>query len=136
MLRYLQFRRQLAALQRARRRALATEVKPVEGQEYIPDYADLNRREMVEHKILRLVSDYYWELAFRYGIEVPVGEEHWTENEAYPGTSHISPKGLSILRAAIHEERKRKLEYFSMWIAGLTGLIGAITGLVAVILNS
>ena len=132
MFQYIKHHRKLAELQKARRDILAKAPRPVEGEEFESDFSSEMEREVAEHRIYRLVSDYYYEKAFHYGISVPSGNEYWDNSEAYPGTSHLNRQGLSLLRTAIHEEQKRKLERFSVWIAGLTGLVGAITGLVAV----
>jgi hypothetical protein len=133
MLEYISYRRQLGALQKARRNLLAKTPKPSEGEEYEADFSSEMEREKAEHRIYRLVSDYYYEKAFEYGVPVPSGKDYWEDSEAFPGTSHLNRAGLSLLRASIHEEQKRRLEHFSVWVAGLTGLIGAVTGLVAVL---
>ena len=133
MLKYISYRRKLAALQKARRDVLAKAPQPSEGEEYEGDYSAEIDREKAEHRIYRLVSDYYYEKAFQYGVPIPSGEDYWEDSEAYPGTSHLNRAGLTLLRASIHEEQKRRLEHFSVWVAGLTGLVGAITGLVAVL---
>ncbi len=112
---------------------LAKAPAPVEGEGYEADFSSEMAREIVDHKIYRLVSDYYYEKAFQYGVAIPRGEEYWEKSEAYPGTSHLNREGLSLVRTSIHEEQKRRLEHFSVWVAGLTGLVGAITGLVAVL---
>ena len=136
MVNYIAYRRELAKLQKARRDVLKSSPKPVEGQEYEADFSSEMDRTLAEHRIYRLVSDHYYEKAFQYGVPVPSGEEHWEESEAYPGASHLNRKGLSQLRASIHEEQKRRLEHFSVWVAGLTGLVGAATGLIAVLASN
>ena len=136
MFEYIKYRRKLAELQKARRAVLALSPQPVEGEEYESEFSSEMAREVAEHKIYRLVSDYYYEKAFQYGVPVPGGDDNWEKSEAYPGTSHLNRNGLTALRAAIHEEQKRRLEHFSIWVAGLTGLVGAITGLVAVLAKS
>lgn len=133
MVNYISYRRELARLQKARRDVLKNSPRLVEGQEYVADISSEMERTVAEHRIYRLVSDHHYEKAFRYGVPVPSGEKYWEESEAYPGTSHLNRKGLSQLRASIHEEQKRRLEHFSFWTAGLTGLIGAATGLIAVL---
>lgn len=103
------------------------------GKNSTPFFSDESEREIVEHKIYRLVSDHYWEKAFKSGVAVPSGKEYWEESQAYPGTSHLNREGLSLLRASLYEMQKRKLEFFSLLVAGMTGLVGAITGLAAVL---
>ncbi|MHA7833252.1 MAG: hypothetical protein ACX94A_02095 [Algiphilus sp.] len=130
---YISYRRKLAALQKARREVVARAPMPKEGEEYEGDLSSEMEREIAEHKIYRLISDYYYERAFKYGVPVPSSDEFWEHSVAYPGTSHLNRAGLTMLRASIHEEQKRLLEHFSVWVAGLTGLVGAVTGLVAVL---
>ena len=136
MVNYISYRRELARLQKARRDVLKNSPKPVAGQEYEADFSAEMDRTLAEHRIYRLVSDHHYEKAFQYGVPVPSGEEYWEDSEAYPGTSHLNRKGLSQLRASVHEEQKRRLEHFSVWIAGLTGLVGAATGLIAVLASN
>lgn len=133
MFEYVKYRWKLSELQKARQSVVSKAPRPVEGEEYAADFSTEIEIEIVEHKIYRLLSDYFYEKAFRYGVPVPSGDEYWQDSEAYPGTQHLNPKGLSVLRASIHEEKKRRLEYFSILGAGLTGLVGAVTGLVAVL---
>ena len=133
MLEYVIYRWKLRNLQKARREVIENAPQPVEGQDFVVDHSTEMERVFAEHRIYRLISDYYYELAFQYGVPTPSGEDYWEESEAFPGTHHLSRAGLSQLRAAIHEEKKRRLEHFSVWVVGLTGLIGAATGLVAVV---
>lgn len=133
MLNYIKYRYKLSELQKERRNVLAKSPQPIEGVEYESDFSVEAERNVAEHRIYRLVSDRYYEKAFQYGVSVPRGDEYWDESEAYPGTSHLNREGLAQLRSAIHEEQKRRLEHFSVLVAGLTGLVGAATGLIAVI---
>jgi hypothetical protein len=132
MLEYVIYRWRLRKLQKARRGVIEKSPRPVEGQEFEADYSTEMERIVAEHRIYRLISDYYYELAFQFGVPTPSGKDYWEESEAFPGTQHLSRAGLFLLRAAIHEEKKRRLEHFSVWVAGVTGLVGALTGLVAV----
>jgi len=59
------------------------------------------------------------------------------ENETSP---YLSTKGRSILRRLIHEEKERRFENAARWvkllaplIASIAGILGIITGLVAVL---
>ena len=47
----------------------------------------------------------------------------------------LTPSGFNHVRSLIYEERKRKREIYGFWIAILTGLIGALIGLVTVFKN-
>lgn len=135
MLEYFKFRWRLRRLLKERQQINARILPPVAGEEYVPLQKEHDELEFVEHRIFRLTSDYYWERAFRYGIPIPDGPEYWEASRAFPGTDHLSRAGLSTLKAAIHEQRKRNMEVASVVLAGATGLVGALTGLLAVIGN-
>jgi len=135
MLAYLKFRWRLGKLLYERQRVNTNIRPPVAGQEYVLPQQEHDKLEIVEHRIYRLTSDYYWERAFRHGVPVPTGEEYWEASKAFPGTDHLNRRGLSALKAAFHEQRKRNLEVASVVLAGATGLVGAVTGLLAVVGN-
>ena len=132
MIEYAKYRWALNKLLRERQRVNAKLTPPALHEEYFPLQEEHDELEIIEHKIYRLTSDYYWEKAFRLGVPFPSGEEFWEDSKAYPGTAHLNRKGLSALKAAFHESRKHTLEVAAVWFAGLTGLVGAVTGLVAI----
>ena len=47
----------------------------------------------------------------------------------------LTPSGFNHVRNLIYAERKRKREIYGFWVAILTGLIGALIGLVTVFKN-
>src|SRR5690606_13332514 len=133
MIEYVKFQYRLKKLLRERQAINAKLIPPAVDEEYLPLQDEYDELEVIEHKIYRLTSDYYWEKAFRLVVPVPSGEEYWETSKAYPGTEHLNRKGLSALKAAFHESRKHTLEIVAVWVAGATGLVGAVTGLIAVI---
>ncbi|WP_448479471.1 hypothetical protein [Pseudoxanthomonas mexicana] len=135
MLEYLKYRWHLRKLLRERQAINGRIVPPAIGEEYVPLQDEHDELELVEHRIYRLTSDYYWEKAFRHGVPVPSGEANWESSKAFPGTEHLSRVGLNALKVAFHDQRKRTLEIVSIVLAGATGLIGATTGLLAVVLG-
>jgi hypothetical protein len=132
MLEYLKYRWHLRKLLGERQAINARIIPPTVGEEYVPLQEEHDELELVEHRIYRLTSDYYWEKAFRHGVPVPSGQEYWEASRAFPGTDHLNRAGLSVLKVAFHDQRKRQLEVVSILLAGATGLVGAATGLLAV----
>lgn len=71
--------------------------------------------------------------------ERPYGEgvyenENW-HRAPYVGEWYLKPEGIRKLRAEIRAERKARSEQLGLWLTLLIGLIGAATGLMAVILR-
>ena len=91
---------------------------------------------LADDELIRLTSNYYVRLANRMLIPVPEFKTEggaWLESQERPGLYHLTPEALHDLRAAIRAEKKARREEWTIWLAGLTGLIGAISGLVAII---
>jgi hypothetical protein len=61
--------------------------------------------------------------------------DYW--ERAWDGPLYLSESGDAQLRSAIRVERKERHEaraHWINWIAAITGLVGAVTGLLAIIL--
>jgi hypothetical protein len=61
-------------------------------------------------------------------------KELW-EDQSYVRASVLTPKGFWELKKLIRQEKRERREVFLVWLAALTGIIGATTGLVAVIMR-
>ena len=74
----------------------------------------------------------------------PVRKEDGSESEYwYEGSltfrRFLTPKGVAVLREEIRKERKARHELKSVWLpwlSAVTGILGAATGLVALLLKS
>ena len=91
---------------------------------------------LAEDEMIRLTSSYYVRLANRMLIPIPEFKTEggaWTESQQRPGLYHLTPQALHDLRATIRAERKARREEWTIWLAGFTGVIGAISGLIAII---
>ena len=81
-------------------------------------------------------------MAYKLMIEVcgrwdPETKDDWEEGQQV--SQYLTPKGMKKLREAIRAEQKARREMFLMWvpvIAGFTGLVGAATGLIALLVKS
>jgi hypothetical protein len=80
------------------------------------------------------------DVADRLDVELPASDEADSWILEPPKGKLLSSKGRSIVRKRIHEEKVRRFELKSRWIqiltpilAALAGVVGTVTGLVAVI---
>lgn len=91
---------------------------------------------VAEDEMIRLNHRYYVRLANRLLVPVPEFKSEgggWKESEFAPNHFHLSPDALHELRTAIHTEKKARREAWGFWVTILVGLIGALTGFVAVL---
>jgi hypothetical protein len=57
----------------------------------------------------------------------------WVESKRWPGRVYLSREGISEVRAMIRKDTKERHELMLPWLSLLIGLVGALTGLIAVI---
>lgn len=90
----------------------------------------------IQDEIDLLITSNLLRVAEKLILPIPKSDnaEMWEESR-YFSRKVLTKKGVAKLRTAIRDERKDKRDAYLPWIAGLTGLIGAITGLLAVILR-
>jgi hypothetical protein len=89
--------------------------------------ADDQIREMVSRRLLDIADEY---LLPRPEFKMKDGA--WEESDV-TSRWRLKPEAILELRAAIRKERKDRSEHMLMWAPALIGLLGAISGLVAVI---
>ena len=71
--------------------------------------------------------------AARRVVEAPPDTDEFWEVGHYLGRRTLTTKGVARLRTTLRREAHESSRLFLTWIAALTGLIGALTGLFAVI---
>lgn len=64
-----------------------------------------------------------------------LGDENMWKRCQYFNRSILTEKGIAELRGTIRREQKETREIYLPWITALAGLVGIITGLVAIILK-
>lgn len=91
--------------------------------------------QVLDEEIAALVTDYHVARARRQFLPVPDHKDgvSWEECFTYSNRHVLTPKGMAELRATLRSERKAKFELTLMVLAAITGLVGAVTGLVAVL---
>jgi hypothetical protein len=92
--------------------------------------------EMVTDKIYREHTVYLTKLAQTLMVPTPKwGSDRW-EDSSQMGFRYLNREGLKELRTAIRAERKESREMWVPLVAGSTGVLGALTGLVAVFVKA
>lgn len=139
MIDYIAYKYKLSRLFKERR-AIRKKYEPLIQNEHPQDRGDILFEEhtelvFVEDKIHRIVTNRLWEQAKRLMIPIPSSQDDgmWEPTETEPGSHHLSAKGITTLREAIRAEKQAHWKFAILWIAPVTGLIGACTGLIAVI---
>jgi hypothetical protein len=139
----LRFHYKRSQLQRAKdkiRRSYEKEIAEAErknkGQKeietiYQNEHTDL---EEINDDIADLLTSYYCQQATRNYMPIPSTDEegNWTESR-FTGRRLLTPSAVRSLRAALRQESKDNSELARMWLAGLTGLVGALVGLAALL---
>jgi hypothetical protein len=93
---------------------------------------------MISDEIDNLLSRYLISKASRRFLPIPSLSEKegkW-ERSQFTGKYQLTDEGMRELRGMIRKDTKERMEilsYWSQWVGLLIGIIGAITGLVAVI---
>lgn len=88
----------------------------------------------IQREIDMLTTSYLAETARKYMLPTPeYGNKEMWEEQPYPRS--LTKRGVAELRSAIRKERKERRESFLPWICALVGLVGAVTGLLSVILR-
>lgn len=119
------------------RRKQAREQKKDEGGEEMEAIEADERMDLeeVDDEIARLLSARLREQADKYFLpEPPFTSESgdWIQSRITGGW-HLSRKAIADLRAAIRKEQKERVELFLTLTASLTGIIGAVIGLVSLL---
>ena len=89
----------------------------------------------INEEIAVLITQYFRHKAEKKFLPVPPinDKDGFWEQGQYTGKWYLTKKGITELQSLIRKDGKEKREMFSYWISILFGLIGAITGLIAVI---
>ena len=123
--------RQLNEIQRT----YAKHRKGLSGEELVQLRAEEgSEADPVLEKIDVLTTRRFCQIANRLMVPLPdrSDEDLWEESP-YGLGKVLTSKGIWELKKLIRQERRESREGFLWWLAALTGIVGAITGLVAVL---
>ena len=137
------YRWNLRTLHRARERVLAAyrakreEAKRErKGRDEIESIIsmEMHEVELIDDDIESLEHSYLIESARRLLLPTPkfnVDNGAWVESRI-TGRVRLSRTSMMEVRSAIRKERKERREGAILWLTAFTGIIGALTGLIAV----
>ena len=90
-------------------------------------------REQEQYEVDKLQTIYSRKLAAKYRVpEPPDGEVFW-KRYSYRGGVHLTVAGIDFIEARVYEKWKRRWEFWLLFATAATGVIGAATGLFAVL---
>lgn len=144
MLKYLIYRFQLRKLFLRRRKntrlyyKLRKKVKdknPNHDEIQILLSEERSETDIIDYEIETITTSYYLQLAHYRFIEIPEynNSELWVESSLDPNRKVLSNKAINILRNAIRDERNARVDIIIKIITTVTGLVGALIGLFAII---
>lgn len=111
--------------------------KKKEGREEVDSLISeaIFEESMLKEEISIHVTNYLAEYATKHFISIPDRDEEgmWQKCRYMSERRVLTNKGISKLRSLIRSENKEKIESLSVILASITGVIGAITGLIAVL---
>jgi hypothetical protein len=145
MFEYVRFRYHLWHIEREKRKA---------SVQFDKDYAEAKKRGDTEDEITSLESgamEEYYESedevrklytqylvreAHRLMLPGPDRDDAsiW-EHGLIIGGRHLNAKGIDALRATIRAEKKARHERLLMWVPGITGILGTLIGLLAILMG-
>lgn len=146
MTEYYRYRAKLAKLFRQKeslRSAFTSDIRKAQkGCKSRKDIQSLEHQSCFEESIIDeeiaiLATDNLIRKAKRRFMPIPSHDTDgmWVQCNTISNRYVLTNQGISQLRSSLHKERKEHAELVVMVLAVLTGIIGAITGLVAVIIK-
>jgi len=107
---------------------------PQAESEFYEQDADHYEVWATDEKISALHTSYLRSVAGKMLLPYPrtINDDEWEKGDL-TGNYYLKNEVIASLRSAIRNEKKDSLELFRNWIAILIGLIGALTGLMAVL---
>jgi hypothetical protein len=144
MLDWIRFRFQLYRLEREKSKAVAellqswqklkTDHLPVDQEAELLDRRRSIKIEPIEEDVERLISSYLAGEAQKLRIAFPSADGcwYWSKHRHH---YLLTRDAMQSLRSAIRTEKKEKSELAFRWLSGITGLLGALIGVLALILG-
>ena len=90
---------------------------------------------MIDEEIRWIITRKLRSEAQRHFLPLPPSEERFWERGMYFGKHLLTDEGIKTARNEIYDYRKKQIEIVGPILATLIGLLGATTGLLAVVLR-
>jgi len=121
--------------QQLQKRLKETRQRGVTGDDLQEIYADYGPEDVLyEDEIHELWTRYLREKAERLLLPLPpMDDENYWEESRVTSRKLLTRKGIDEVRRSIRRELHERRSGWLTWVAALTGLVGAISGLVAII---
>lgn len=131
--RYLRLRWDLSRVKQEERQFAET------ARDYDDHLGHYDRRQDRIYEWRQLVLTTYWvSKADSLGIELPGwddktlrGHVDWDDDPREPW--YFTPKGIAQVRSDVRAEQKHRREIVAFWLSAAVGVIGALTGLAAIL---
>jgi hypothetical protein len=143
---WLHYRYQLVLLQRKKRQTqryftkagnkARKEQKTIDALQAL-EAEEVFERNSIDDDVHQLISNYVRSEAEKHFVPVPrfnLVDGKWERSEV-SDRYRLTQECIKELRSAIRAERKESSELARSWLTGLTGLIGVLIGLAAIILG-
>lgn len=121
----------------AHHRALRAAENKHESREQIAALTSDYRFEddIIEDEINMMISRYWISKAQHLFLPTPSKEDPtmWSEASNMPDRKVLTHEGITKIRSQVRAERKEQMEMCLPWLTALTGLIGVLIGLVAIL---
>ena len=93
---------------------------------------------MLEDDRHHLICGYWLGITYKLYIPTPpLKDESSWENCQFidPNAHHLTVEGVNKIRSLIRKEKKERIGMYLLWIGPITGLIGAVAALLAILLT-
>jgi hypothetical protein len=122
-------KKHIAALKAAKlRKASADEI-------YVIDDDGAGDYFYIQDEIRKLHSRYLCSQTSRLLLPLPATSDETMWEKEGANYIYLTEHGINHLRAAIRAERKARVELFLMWMPGVVGILGALIGLAAILMQ-
>jgi hypothetical protein len=86
-----------------------------------------------QDEVDRLLTAYWLRRAARHHLPRPDPDPQYWVHDEYRGPRHLTDAGIDFIDNALHQKRKRRWELWVQLVSLLIGLIGALSGLAAIL---
>jgi len=101
-------------------------------------YADLGNEEIsLDAEERKTITDELIDEAHRLYLPVPLWNDQskWDSDYAEPPTRYLTPQAMNELRAAIRKEQAERRAVLEWWLKALGGAVGILTGLIGALIG-
>ena len=98
-------------------------------------FSEYHETQMIEEEISLLVTDYWKKISDKHFLPMPENKDMWYQCDIMSNRSVLTKKGITQIRSDFEKYKESKRKFPLTFLSALTGLIGALTGLIAIIVS-